>query len=157
MGTKFFFLVKSYTYGDLAPSWTAKEGGRLGPVRTALIPKIGTAMDALVSTILHLRRGSRQSWPAVIVVLLAAGVLLHAAMPLGPVGYGILIGLTLVGMAIGAWQRASLVEQSWRPDLLVGCLLAIAAFGVVHEGGGIEGDDIARPASFLFDRDGHVV
>lgn len=33
---------------------------------------------------------------------------------------------------------------------------AIAAWGVVHAGGGIGGTDIARPATFLIERDGTV-
>jgi peroxiredoxin len=33
---------------------------------------------------------------------------------------------------------------------------AIAAWGVVHAGGGIGGTDIARPATFLVERDGTV-
>jgi peroxiredoxin len=34
---------------------------------------------------------------------------------------------------------------------------AITAFGVVHEGGGLGGTDIARPAAFLIEPDGTVV
>jgi len=34
---------------------------------------------------------------------------------------------------------------------------AIRAFGVLHQAGGMGGVDIARPASFLIDRDGSVV
>jgi len=35
-------------------------------------------------------------------------------------------------------------------------LIAIDAFGVRHEGGGLDGD-VARPAVFILDRDGRVV
>jgi peroxiredoxin len=34
---------------------------------------------------------------------------------------------------------------------------AITAFGVVHEGGGLGGTDIARPAAFLIEPDGTIV
>jgi peroxiredoxin len=36
-------------------------------------------------------------------------------------------------------------------------LEAIDAFGVRHEGGSIEGGDLARPANFIVDREGRVV
>jgi two-component system, cell cycle response regulator len=88
-------------------------------------------MDALVSTILFFRRGSRQAWPALVVVLIAMGIVLHAAMPLGSLGYGLLMTIAVAGLVASARQRASLVEQSWRLDLLVGCLMTVAAFGVI--------------------------
>ena len=36
-------------------------------------------------------------------------------------------------------------------------LLAVDAYGVRHALGGIEGDDIARPAVFVIDREGRIV
>lgn len=36
-------------------------------------------------------------------------------------------------------------------------LAVIDAYGVRHPGGGMEGTDIARPATFLIDREGRIV
>jgi peroxiredoxin Q/BCP len=66
----------------------------------------------------------------------------------------------IVAIAADPPERARTVVEEYGlqyPILADTERVAIRAFGVVHAGAGIEGDDIARPASFLFDRDGRVV
>ena len=65
----------------------------------------------------------------------------------------------VMAISVDGVERNREVAESYAPDLLLladPTLAAIDAYGLRHEGGGIDGD-VARPATFLIDRDGKIV
>jgi len=64
----------------------------------------------------------------------------------------------VMAISVDGVEQNREVAESYSPDLLVlsdPTLGAIDAFGVRHENGGLDGD-VARPATFIIDRDGAI-
>jgi peroxiredoxin len=64
----------------------------------------------------------------------------------------------LIAISVDGVEQNKKVADAYSPDVLVLSdpgLTAIDAYGVRHVGGGMDGD-IARPATFIVDREGNI-